>query len=203
MGKSVPCLRQLQAAEKSLHCNQFRSVPVPTGDDTHFMARILGIDPGSRVTGFGVIETGGRKPVYIASGCVRSDDDDLARRLKTIFEGLCAVITEHRPDEAVIENVFVKRNIESALKLGQARGAAICAALAGGVTVHEYTPKAIKQAVVGSGGADKVQVQHMVKIILSLPGAVAEDQADALAAAICHAHTLGGVACPSGRGGRP
>lgn len=153
------------------------------------MARILGIDPGSRVTGFGLIETGGRKPVYVASGCVRSDDPDLARRLRTIFEGLRAVITEHRPDEAVIENVFVKRNIESALKLGQARGAAITALALHGLEVHAYTPAQIKLAVAGKGNAAKVQIQHMVRALLNLPAAPQADAADALACALCHCHT--------------
>ena len=141
------------------------------------------------MTGFGVIETGGRKPVYIASGCVRSDDDDLARRLKTIFEGLCAVIAEHRPDEAVIENVFVKRNIESALKLGQARGAAITALAIHGLNVHAYSPAQIKLAVAGKGNAAKEQIQHMVRALLSLPAAPQADAADALACALCHCHT--------------
>lgn len=153
------------------------------------MARILGIDPGSRVTGFGVIETGGRKPVYVASGCVRSDDDDLARRLRTIFEGLRAVIAEHRPDEAVIENVFVKHNIESALKLGQARGAAITALATHGLPVYAYTPAQIKLAVAGKGNAAKAQIQHMVRALLSLPAAPQADAADALACALCHCHT--------------
>lgn len=152
------------------------------------MARILGIDPGSRVTGFGVIETGGRKPAYIASGCVRSEDPDLAQRLRTIFEGLRAVIAEHRPDEAVIENVFVKHNVESALKLGQARGAAICAMVVQGLPVHEYTPTQIKQSVVGTGAADKEQVRHMVCALLKLRGAPRLDASDALACALSHLH---------------
>jgi crossover junction endodeoxyribonuclease RuvC len=157
------------------------------------MARILGIDPGSRVTGFGLIDTGigtgGRKAVYVASGCVRSDDPDLARRLKTIFEGLRAVIAEHRPDEAVIENVFVKRNIESALKLGQARGAAITALATHGLSVHAYTPAQIKLAIAGKGNAAKAQIQHMVRALLNLPAAPQADAADALACALCHSHT--------------
>lgn len=153
------------------------------------MARILGIDPGSRVTGFGLIETGGRTPVYVASGCVRSDDPDLARRLRTIFEGLRAVIAEHRPDEAVIENVFVKHNVESALKLGQARGAAITALALHGLEVHAYTPAQIKLAVAGKGNAAKAQIQHMVRALLNLPAAPQADAADALACALCHCHT--------------
>lgn len=153
------------------------------------MARILGIDPGSRVTGFGVIDTGGRKPVYVASGCVRSDEDDLARRLRTIFEGLRAVVAEHRPDEAVIENVFVKHNVESALKLGQARGAAITALALDGLTVHAYTPAQIKLAIAGKGNAAKAQIQHMVRALLNLPAAPQADAADALACALCHCHT--------------
>lgn len=141
------------------------------------------------MTGFGVIDTGGHKTVYVASGCVRSDDPDLAQRLKTIFEGLRAVIAEHRPDEAVIENVFVKHNVESALKLGQARGAAICALATHGLPVHAYTPAQIKLAIAGKGNADKVQIQHMVRALLKLSAAPQADAADALACALCHCHT--------------
>lgn len=153
--------------------------------------RILGIDPGSRVTGFGLIDSDGLRSRHVASGCVRVEELPWPRRLGGIFQGLADVVQRYRPQEVAVEQVFFARNAASALKLGQARGAAICAVLAEGVEVHEYTPRAVKQAVVGSGGAEKAQVEHMVKIILSLQEELAEDQADALAVAICHAHTLG------------
>jgi crossover junction endodeoxyribonuclease RuvC len=153
--------------------------------------RILGIDPGSRVTGYGLIESDGLRSRHLASGCVRVADQPWPQRLGDIFQGLLEVVRSYRPQEVAVEQVFFSRNPAAALKLGQARGAAICAALSAGVTVHEYSPRAVKQAVVGSGGAEKAQVEHMVRIILSLQGELVEDQADALAVAICHAHTLG------------
>jgi len=153
--------------------------------------RILGIDPGSRVTGYGIIESNGMQSRHLASGCIRAEDQPWPQRLGVIFSGVAEVVRQYAPREVAVEQVFFARNAASALKLGQARGAAICAALSTGVEVHEYTPKAVKQAVVGSGGAEKTQVGHMVKIILSLNEDLAEDQADALAVAICHAHTLG------------
>jgi crossover junction endodeoxyribonuclease RuvC len=128
---------------------------------------------------------------HIGSGCIIAAQAPWPGRLERIFRGVSEVVDRFRPQEVAVEQVFFARNAASALKLGQARGAAICAALSVGVEVHEYTPKAVKQAVVGSGGADKAQVQHMVKIILSMHDELAEDQADALAVAICHAHTLG------------
>jgi crossover junction endodeoxyribonuclease RuvC len=152
--------------------------------------RILGIDPGSRITGYGLIDSDGRASRHVASGCIQAADAPWPQRLGRIFRGVLDVVQLYRPAELAVEQVFFARNAASALKLGQARGAAICAALSVGVEVHEYAPRAVKQAVVGTGGADKVQVQHMVKIILSLQHEVAEDQADALAVAICHAHTL-------------
>jgi crossover junction endodeoxyribonuclease RuvC len=156
--------------------------------------RILGIDPGSRVTGFGIVDSDGARTRHVASGCIRTEGDELSTRLRIIFEGVGALVREHRPAQAAFEKVFVHRNADSALKLGQARAAAICATFSGGVTVHEYAARAVKQAVVGHGGADKVQVQHMVRALLQLPVAPAADEADALAVAICHAHTrsLGG-----------
>jgi crossover junction endodeoxyribonuclease RuvC len=156
--------------------------------------RILGIDPGSRVTGYGLIDSDGMHSRHVASGCIRVGDDPWPERLGRIFREVAAVVQEFHPRELAVEQVFFARNAASALKLGQARGAAICAALSVGVAVYEYTPKAVKQAVVGTGGAEKSQVQHMVKIILSLDDdLLGEDQADALAVAICHAHTLGVV----------
>ena len=157
--------------------------------------RILGIDPGLRVTGFGVIEQSGSKLRYITSGCVRSGSGELAARLKTILEGLGEVIAANRPQEVAIEKVFVNVNPQSTLALGQARGSAICAAVIAGLPVAEYTALQVKQAVVGKGHAQKEQVQHMVRRLLALPGAPSPDAADALACAICHAHSgkLGNV----------
>lgn len=152
------------------------------------MLRILGIDPGLRVTGFGVIEQTGSKLHYVTSGCVRSGDGDLAARLKAILEGLAEVIGAQRPQEVAVEKVFVNINPQSTLLLGQARGAAICAAVIAGLPVAEYTALQVKQAVVGKGHAKKEQVQHMVKRLLALPGDPSPDAADALACAICHAH---------------
>ncbi|WP_263769891.1 crossover junction endodeoxyribonuclease RuvC [Propionivibrio soli] len=151
--------------------------------------RILGIDPGLRVTGFGVIEKTGSKLTYLASGCIRTDGDDtLPHRLGTIHAGVSELVAQYRPDQSVIEIVFVNVNPQSTLLLGQARGAAICALVAGGIEVAEYTALQVKQAVVGNGHADKTQVQHMVRRLLSLPGDPASDAADALACAIAHAH---------------
>ena len=148
--------------------------------------RILGIDPGSRLTGFGVVDFDGNKPSYVASGTVKSMDGAFADRLRQIFESVGDIVDEFRPDIVSIESVFMHKNAGSALKLGQARSAAICATFKHGVEIHEYAPRAIKQAVVGSGAATKEQVQHMVVSILRLDGAPAEDAADALAAALCH-----------------
>ena len=150
--------------------------------------KILGIDPGLRVTGFGIIEQTGSKLQYLTSGCVRSGGGDLAARLKAILEGLAEVIGAHRPQEVAVEKVFVNVNPQSTLLLGQARGAAICAAVIAGLPVAEYTALQVKQAVVGKGHAKKEQVQHMVRTLLALPGDPSPDAADALACAICHAH---------------
>ena len=152
-------------------------------------SRILGIDPGSRVTGFGVIEVSGNRLAYVASGCVRVQGEDLGQRLKCIFDGIQSVVRQFGPDAASVEQVFVRHNVASALKLGQARGAAICAAAAHGVDVFEYTPASVKQAVVGSGRADKSQVQFMIKTLLNLSDFPQQDAADALACAVCHHHT--------------
>ena len=150
--------------------------------------RILGIDPGLRVTGFGVIEKSGSKLTYITSGCIRVPVGELPDRLKTIFEGLHEVIGLHSPQQVVIEKVFVNVNPQSTLLLGQARGAAICAAVDAGLPVAEYTALQVKQSVVGKGHAAKEQVQQMVKRLLKLSGVPSPDAADALACAICHAH---------------
>jgi len=150
--------------------------------------RILGIDPGSRLTGFGVLDFEGDRPVYVASGTIKSPDGTFPDRLKKIFESVSNVVDQYRPDVVVIESVFMARNAGSALKLGHARSAALCATFAFDVEVFEYAPREIKQAVVGTGAASKEQVQHMVVSLLKLDGVPAADAADALAAAICHAH---------------
>ena len=150
--------------------------------------RILGIDPGLRVTGFGIIEKTGATLVYVTSGCIRSGDAGLPERLKTILACLREVIESNRPQQVALEKVFVNVNPQSTLALGQARGTAICAAVDAGLPVAEYTALQVKQAVVGSGHANKEQVQQMVKRLLRLPGVPGTDAADALACAICHAH---------------
>lgn len=150
--------------------------------------RILGIDPGLRVTGFGVIEQTGQKLVYVTSGCIRSGEGALPLRIKALLEGLQEVIASTRPQCVAIEQVFVNINPQSTLLLGQARGAAICAAVSGALPVAEYTALQVKQAVVGAGKAKKEQVQAMVRRLLKLSGDPSPDAADALACAICHAH---------------
>ena len=151
--------------------------------------RILGIDPGLRVTGYGVIERTGQKLAYIASGAIRSGEGELPERLGVLVQGLTQVVLEHQPDQVAIEKVFVNINPQSTLLLGQARGAAIAVVVQRGLPVAEYTALQIKQAVVGSGHADKTQVQDMVRRLLALLKAPASDPADALACAICHAHS--------------
>ena len=153
------------------------------------MTRILGIDPGSRVTGFGVIDSDGRYSRHVASGVIRTADGEFPERLGQIFTGIQEVIRAHRPDQVAIEQVFVAKNAASALKLGQARGAAITAAVTTALPVFEYTPRSVKQALVGTGAADKEQVQHMIRVLLSLGGRMGLDESDALAIALCHAHS--------------
>lgn len=150
---------------------------------------VLGIDPGSRLTGFGLIGIEGHRVSYIESGCIRAGEGDFAGRLKIIFDGVCDIIEIYRPSEVAIEQVFMHRNPDSALKLGQARGAAICAVMSKGLTLSEYMPSEIKKATVGKGNAAKEQVQHMVQALLKLPGMPQADAADALAVALCHNHT--------------
>lgn len=151
--------------------------------------RILGIDPGSRFTGFGVIEVAGGRSRCLAHDVIRLGDEPLPQRLLRLLERLRAVCGELRPDEAAMEQVFVRHNVASALVLGQARGAAICAVAEAGLPLHEYAPASIKQAIAGSGRAEKSQIQHMVRLLLNLPAAPAQDAADALACALCHAHS--------------
>ncbi len=153
------------------------------------MSIILGIDPGSRITGYGIVEQQGNKFTYVASGCIRLSGDELAGRLQQIFKGVSEIISQYHPKEFAIEQVFMAKNPDSALKLGQARGAAIVAATQFDLPVAEYAARQIKQSVVGNGGADKAQVQHMVKFLLKLPGTPQADAADALAVALCHGHT--------------
>jgi crossover junction endodeoxyribonuclease RuvC len=151
--------------------------------------RILGIDPGLRATGYGVLERSGQKLNYVASGVIRSQSaDSLPMRLKSLFEGVSEVVRSYRPEQAAVEIVFVNVNPQSTLLLGQARGAAISALVAADLSVAEYTALQVKQAVVGHGKAAKEQVQEMVKRLLNLPAAPAPDSADALACAIAHAH---------------
>lgn len=151
--------------------------------------RILGIDPGLRITGYGVIERSGSKLRYVASGVIRVPDGELPDRLNAIFTQLHAIIGEHKPHESAIERVFVNVNPQSTLLLGQARGAAITALASSGLSVAEYSALQIKQSVVGYGKASKEQVQEMMVRLLSLPGKPSKDAADALACAVCHAHS--------------
>ncbi|MGR9072560.1 MAG: crossover junction endodeoxyribonuclease RuvC [Gammaproteobacteria bacterium] len=152
------------------------------------MRLILGIDPGSRITGYAVVGDGAGVLKYIASGCIRTQADYFPDRLKQIFDGVGEVIAEHAPDELAIEQVFVHKNADSALKLGQARGAAICSALSRNLPVYEYAAREVKQALVGKGNAEKSQVQHMVKILLGVKGEIQIDAGDALGVCLCHAH---------------
>jgi len=159
--------------------------------------RILGIDPGSRFTGYGIIEVQGDSAVCVVHGVIktcgktdgRAGDGEFPERLGIIFSGIRNVVAEHRPDQAAVESVFVSRNPNSALKLGQARGAAVCALIEQGLKVSEYSPRSVKQAIVGRGSADKEQVKHMIGLLLHLREVLAEDAADALAVALCHHHT--------------
>ncbi len=153
------------------------------------MIRILGIDPGSRLTGYGVVEMHGDRAICICNGCIKTPEGELAGRLRAIHSGLQRVIEDFEPLEMAIESIFVHRNVDSALKLGQARGTAVAAVAINNLPVFEYTPAAIKKAVVGRGNAAKTQVQHMVKAILSLNKTPQSDAADALAVALCHGHT--------------
>lgn len=150
--------------------------------------RILGLDPGSRLTGFGVVDFLDDRACYVASGSVRTCEGAFAVRLRQIFDSVSEIVAEYRPHAVVLESVFVHRNAGSALKLGQARSAALCATFGREIDLFEYAPREIKQAVVGTGAATKVQVQHMVVSLLNLQGQPTPDAADALAAALCHGH---------------
>ena len=152
------------------------------------MARILGIDPGSRLTGFGVIDETATGYQYLASGCLRIKGDNFPLRLKQIFAGISDIVEEYKPTEMAIEQVFMHKNADSALKLGQARGAAICAVQLFDIPVFEYAARQVKQAVVGKGTADQLQVQQMVKILLGISGELQIDASDALSISLCHAN---------------
>ena len=154
------------------------------------LSRIIGIDPVSRTTGYGILDTDGFRHQYIASGYIHIKGENLAERLGMIFYEITAVIKQWQPQAMAIEQVFLNKNADSALKLGQARGAAICAAVHANIVVDEYSPRTIKKAVVGRGAADKEQIQHMIKMLLSLEDRPQSDEADALAIAMCHANHL-------------
>ena len=153
------------------------------------MVRVLGVDPGSRLTGYGVVDVEGDALRYVASGCIQTAKGSFAGRLADIYRGMEEVIAAHVPDEFVVEEVFFARNPQSALKLGQARGVVIAAAVGAGLPVSEYAARAVKQAVVGTGSATKAQVQYMVRALLALSAEPTPDAADALAVAICHVNT--------------
>ena len=153
--------------------------------------RILGIDPGSRILGYGVIDSYGGRLGYVSCGTIRTTlRYPMAYRLNEIFDGLNEVIQQHQPEVCAMEDVFMSTNARSALKLGQARGAAVVAAMQNGLAVHDYSPRQVKQAVAGYGQAEKVQIQHMVKVLLKLQGSPSADAADALAVAICHSNRI-------------
>ncbi len=153
--------------------------------------RILGIDPGSQATGFGIIDWRDGDACYVVSGAIRTRGGSFAPRLRQIFDGVQELVRQYQPAEVAIERVFMHRNADSALKLGQARGAAICAAFAGAASLYEYAPREVKLAIVGQGGAQKEQVQLMVKSLLKLQGELGPDAADAIGLALCHAYSRG------------
>ncbi|OGT64762.1 MAG: crossover junction endodeoxyribonuclease RuvC [Gammaproteobacteria bacterium RIFCSPLOWO2_02_47_7] len=157
------------------------------------MTRILGIDPGSRITGYGIIDIKGNHAIHITHGCIHIDAEELPDKLLTIFGRISDVVTQYHPEEMAIERVFMHRNADSALKLGQARGAAITACATQGLKIFEYTANQVKQATVGKGHAAKEQVQHMVKVLLCLEQIPQQDAADALGVALCHGHSRQGL----------
>lgn len=155
--------------------------------------RILGIDPGSRLLGFGIIEKKkGAEPICLTGGCLRLQDKSMPVRLGIVFSHIQELVVAYRPTELAIEQVFVHKNAQAALKLGQARGAAIAAGTSVNLPVYEYAPRQIKQAVVGRGGAEKEQIQHMIQILLKLQSRPQADAADALAVALCHLNSVTG-----------
>ena len=150
---------------------------------------VLGIDPGSRRTGYGLVAVRDRTAEYVVSGCIKAEIGDMPQRLGTIYRGVSELIDQFNPTELAIEEVFLAKDPSSAIKLGQARGVAIAAAVAADLPVHEYAARRVKQALVGTGRGSKEQVAHMVRILLKLPGAPQADAADALAIALCHVNT--------------
>ncbi|HEX9773087.1 MAG TPA: crossover junction endodeoxyribonuclease RuvC [Steroidobacteraceae bacterium] len=167
---------------------------------------MLGLDPGSQATGFGVIDWIGGEPRYIASGAIRTSGDTFPPRLRQIFDGVLELMRVYQPREVAVERVFMHRNADSALKLGQARGAALCAAFASDPALFEYAPREVKLAVVGQGGAQKEQVKLMVMTLLKLDGRLGPDAADAVGVALCHAYSREArrvVALGAARGRRP
>jgi crossover junction endodeoxyribonuclease RuvC len=184
------------AAARTIHATSTTAanmaVPIP---DSRFpipgCVRIIGIDPGSRCTGVGIIDVdgAGRSTHVFHAALKLVEDDHFADRLKRLFDGIGVIVAEYAPQEAAIERVFMARNPDSALKLGQARGAAICALVSRGVGVHEYAAREVKLAVVGTGAGEKAQVQHMVGLLLQVSAKLQPDAADALAIALAHAHT--------------
>ena len=152
------------------------------------MTIILGIDPGSRVTGYGLIREGGKTLQYIDSGCIRTSEGELSQRLLQIFNGICQLMEKYSPNEVAIEQIFMHANPSSALKLGHARGVAMVACASHRLAVSEYSAREVKQSLVGYGAAEKTQVQHMVVNLLMLNRSPQSDAADALAIAICHSH---------------
>jgi crossover junction endodeoxyribonuclease RuvC len=164
--------------------------------------RILGLDPGLRITGFGLVDQLGSQLRYVASGCIKTRDGELPGRLKTLLDGVREVIATYQPDVVAVEKVFVNVNPQSTLLLGQARGAVICGAVSCELPVAEYTALQVKQSVVGYGKAHKEQVQHMVQRLLLLDASPGADAADALACAICHAHGAQGLGGLAGVGSR-
>lgn len=157
------------------------------------MTRILGIDPGSQITGYGIIDTDGNHSTHVTHGSIRIEAEELPDKLRNIFEQIISVITQYQPEEMAIERVFMHRNADSALKLGQARGVAIAACATRDLKIFEYTANQVKQATVGKGHAAKEQVQHMVKVLLCLEQIPQADAADALAVALCHGHSRQGI----------
>ena len=167
------------------------------------MTIILGIDPGSRITGYGLIKESKQKLQYIDSGCIRTSEGELSQRLLQIFNGICQLMEEYAPDEGAIEEIFMHQNPNSALKLGHARGVAMVACASHRVNVSEYSAREVKQSVAGYGAAQKNQVKHMVVALLMLNSSPQSDAADALAIAICHSHTRNGLmAMGPGQGSR-
>jgi crossover junction endodeoxyribonuclease RuvC len=157
------------------------------------MSIILGIDPGSRITGYGVIKAQGQQLSYLDSGCIRTSDSELSQRLLEIFTGICQLVETYQPTEVAIEQVFMHQNASAALKLGHARGAAMVACASNRILIREYSPRQVKQSVVGYGAAEKDQVKHMVMRLLQLARPPQVDAADALAIAICHHHMHSGL----------